>query len=617
MGTTGITFEFGDSLPYLEDRFLRLIGKDQATKEAMTWFKGIQATALKQASHVQCVGMHTPIPHHLIYQPTRLKVRNRGFWLKNCAKGDEVGVDRSHVLGQNTSDKQLSEITLPDGVHEPSRPRGQLVWDIELGGDEHSLTLQEFLDAASDALVYAGPGWGKTTFLHHIYLSCIKNQSALPVLITLRRPTALDDLERFVDTASMLTKKHHKASTLLLVDGYDEIDAEARVRVSEAALRYQALHIGPLYLTCREFYQVHGVALPEVRIDRFDLTDKYDFVRSFLSAYESPLDAIQVVDEFETQGFSDFLSHPLLLALACIVRTSQSPIRPGSAVRLLERAIDVLCFRWDEKKGVSRRSSTPLDGKDRLRLLKRIAFSANTLHLSASRTEGLARRSLDLMRFDRVDARQVLVEIAQFYGILVPSDSGWEFVHRVIHDFLASQYWVETGAFAKQASYHWSPRVAYAACQLQDCTDVIIAALSDKDGVPVAAEILGNSPSFDMKKVAKALTDFYAEPGRAFWQMFADQEILSCSLTPDLVCLADSGFLYYLISRFCDSRSKVGDAIIGHSLYELARRGRTPDKPLRDKLAWNFGSEGFRFFIGQYGEVTIGASGPGLRTQFP
>jgi hypothetical protein len=58
------------------------------------------------------------------------------------------------------------------------------------------------------------------------------------------------------------------------------------------------------------------------------------------------------------------------------------------------------------------------------------------------------RKQLDLLTFDRVDARQVLMETARFW-ILVPCEEGYEFVHRTLHDFLAAQFWVETGEFAK------------------------------------------------------------------------------------------------------------------------------------------------------------------------
>ena len=162
---------------------------------------------------------------------------------------------------------------------------------------------------------------------------------------------------------------------------YDELSLKDRRRVSEALLKYQALDIGRFFLSCREYYQVFQLAAREVRIDGFTLEDKYRFVRAFLSAYQSKLDPKEVVDDFESRGFSEFLSHPLLLALACILKTSRASVQSESATRLLERALDVLCYRWDEQKGLDRHAVTPLDGKDRIQVLKRIAYVAKSAHV--------------------------------------------------------------------------------------------------------------------------------------------------------------------------------------------------------------------------------------------
>src|SRR5205823_6265056 len=131
---------------------------------------------------------------------------------------------------------------------------------------EKSITVEEFLRRDHDALIFGGPGWGKTTFLHHLFRSTVDNDDVLPVLISLRRPTAVDDLERYVEACSRIQKKQHRACTLLLVDGYDEVNAEGRKRVTEALLQFQARRAGKFYLTCREYYHVSELNAPEVRL---------------------------------------------------------------------------------------------------------------------------------------------------------------------------------------------------------------------------------------------------------------------------------------------------------------------------------------------------------------
>lgn len=70
-----ININLGDTLPYLEQRFLQLVGKDQASAETASWFSSLQKTAMLAACQVKCIGMHRPLPLTEIYQPTRLKVK--------------------------------------------------------------------------------------------------------------------------------------------------------------------------------------------------------------------------------------------------------------------------------------------------------------------------------------------------------------------------------------------------------------------------------------------------------------------------------------------------------------------------------------------------------------
>jgi hypothetical protein len=568
MGDASVNIGLGDSLPYLEQRFLQLLGKDEASKAAADWFKTLQTTAIAQSERVYCVGMDHPLPFNSIYQPTRLKVKR--------------------------PPKPKAESSVPDGKLNRSSERAQTL-------EAKTITVEEFLKEDQNAVIYAGP---KTTFLHHIFQRLVRDRDVLPMLITLRRPTAVDDLEAFVATASKIKKKQSKSTILLLIDGYDELSVKYRHQVSDAILRYQALGVGKYYLTCREYYDVYLLAAPEARIDAFNKEDKYGFVRAFLGAFNSPLIAENVVDDFESRGFSDFLSHPLLIALACIVKTSNSSIQPRSAIRLLERALDVLCYRWDEQKGINRQQLTPLDGKDRLRVLKRIAFAAKSTHLSQQRAEEHARKELDLLTFEKVDARQVLMETARFYGILVPSDDGWEFVQRTIQDFLAAQYWVETGEFARVTRHEWNTRTAYAACRMRDSAPILEKALSSANGLPTVTEILSNAPSFDMKRVADAIIWHFSKHEKI--SNFSTPRRLTGKLQSDFIRLGSSGFLNFMVETCSARRGDVTDLIAGYCLLELHSRGQKLDSVTYEKALSAYGFDRFTFELQGVGEVQLG-----------
>jgi hypothetical protein len=578
MGDGGVTISLGETLPYLEQRFREMIGKDQATKEITSWFNGLQETALVQASQVQCIGMHRPLPMREIYQPTRLIVKDHR---DNREKTSSFG----------PQDKTSRSITQSHAI------------------EDRIVGVNEFLKLNENAVVYAGPGWGKTTFLHHVFIECISRKHVLPVLISLRRPTAVVDLSKFVTLAKAIQKKEGKPQILLLIDGYDELQTSDRKLVSEAILQYNALHVGSFYVTCREYYRVFDVAAPEARIDGFTIDDQYRFARTFLEAFGSTLNPITVVDEFHSRGFADFLSHPLLLALACIVKTSTRTVQSRSVIRLLARAIDVLTYRWDEAKGIDRPSRTPLDGRDRIQILKRIAYKMKSRVVAEPRALAAANEQLDKLGFETIDAHSVLIETAQFFGIFVPQEDGWTFVHRTLHDFLAAQFWVETGGFANSHSYEWDARTAYAACLTPDATSVMEKSLLARDGVESFVEILSNAPDFDHKRIADAIVAYYGQHELVHYFEQSDLKI-STHLRQDFIRLASSKFLNDLVERCCVSRDKTTDTIAAYCMWELFRRDKKLNLQTYHKAMRLYKSAEFTFHVRDYGHLRLDSMKP-------
>ena len=538
-----------DGLEYGVQKFLKLFGKDYETQELAKWYRGLHETALIQTANVHCVGMRNSLPFDSVYQPTRL------------------------LVAPEKTDSDAESYTWTDRITR-SILRGR-------ASNADSITIGEFLRRDQDALIRGGPGWGKTTFLHHLFRSTVERQDFLPVLISLRRPTAVSDLERYVEACSYIQKKQHRACTLLLVDGYDEVNTEGRKRVSEALLRFQASGAGKFYLTCRDYYQVSQLNAPEVRLEAFTREDQVRFVGVFLSAFSVVRqEAEVVVGQLEQRGFAEFLSHPLMLTLACIVQTSSSSAQPRSVLRLLDKALEVLCFQWDEQKLIDRQHSTPLDGNERLRILKHIAYRAKSPFVRQQRAEETAARQLTLLGRDNVNPREALVEIARFYGILVPAEDGYDFVHRTIHDFLAAKQWVESGEFAREHTFEWNTRTGYAACLIENATDVLSKALAAPEGLPTATEIIGNYASFDNRAILDSLIAYFSANDRVLQyerrsldeaaRIYAPR--ITGQLESDFIRLANARFLDFIVEYCCERQSKVADTLVAYALTELHAR---------------------------------------------
>jgi hypothetical protein len=304
-------------------------------------------------------------------------------------------------------------------------------------------------------------------------------------------------------------------------------------------------------------------------------------VSVFLSAFGVIRDNAElVVGQLEERGFAEFLSHPLLLTLACIVRTTSTSVQPRSALRLLERALDVLCLHWDEQKHIDRQRTTPLDGHDRIRILRHIAYRSKSPFVKRQRAEEIARRQLTLLAMDKADPREALLEIARFYGILVPAEDGYEFVHRTIHDFLAAKQWVESGEFAQQRTYEWNARTGYAACLLEDATHVLREALAAPDGLPAATEIIGNYASFDLQATADALIAYFSGNGRVLQyerrsHFESDRKYaprITGQFESDFLRLAHSRLLDFIVEYCCERHARVSDLLVAYAATELYER---------------------------------------------
>jgi hypothetical protein len=569
-----VSINLGDTLPWVSEKFLGLIGKDYETVELKEWFSDLQKTAIIEASSVQCMGMRHPLPLSEIYQPTRLIVPG-------------TMIDR--VSSEFTfHDKMAASIAASDAI------------------DDKVIAVDAFRRLGKSAIIFAGPGWGKTTFLKHVFMESVRSKGdELPTLFTLRRPTAVNDLIRFVSVVQRIQKREKRHKALLLIDGYDELSIQDRKRVSEAVLKFSATDVGPAYITCRDYYQVYELPSLQVRLDAFSLEDQYSYVTAFLKMYGSKLDSTKVVNELRARRFDDFLAHPLLLALACIVQTSAATITSRSVIKLIAHAIDVLTFRWDESKGVTREAL--LDGRDRMKLLRKLAFSFDSPRAPDKRVLPIAQRQLDLLRYDKLDATQVLLETAQFFGILVPSTDGWEFVHRTLHDFLAAQYWVETGEFYRTSKYKWNARTAYAACLIEDATKIMVQALANpEDGIETFVEILSNEPDFKHPVVAEAIVEYYVRNEVAHYYHDDSTTKASAELTQPFIRLASSKFLEYLLNTCLEKgTNRTARTIAGYCLYELYTRGLRLSGGTYKRAVEKLGSPEYAFNLLGVGYVRV------------
>lgn len=514
-------------------KFTDMVGKADHPERVKQWLEDHTRMAFEEARFVQCIGMLSPVLISDIYQPTRLV--------------------REFTQTVTTS------------------PEGGRGWDESRS---RILSINDFIKMRQNCVVTAGPGWGKTTFLHWLFLRfSLETEDSLPLLVTLRKNDAVQDLEFITGDIENIILGNSTQRIVLLVDGYDEVSTETRQQVSALLEKFAIRKRGNYVLTCRDYYEIFDLKVPRLRIHEFDEKDQTKFASAFLRACGSSADPVRAVRDLHERGLSDLIRHPLLLTLATIVKSETPDFQPQNAASLIDAAINTLALRWDKSKGLSREPATPLSSTNHLKFLKRLAFTCDLEPIPQYRAVGIVGRPLNL-RQDELEPLKVLFEMAQFYGIFVPIGDRWGFVHRSLQDFLAAQYWVETGKFAEALSKRelkFDSRTAFAGCLVEDGTAVIELALRQPDGLPVVVEMLRNDAAFDHERAANAIIAFY---GRYRGQHYyvRSREKIECAVEQEFITEANPKFLDYIVRSCAPSREKTKDTLAAYAISELHRR---------------------------------------------
>lgn len=528
MGNT-VSFDVGAAIPYMVEQVLLLLRQDAASLE---WKRRLERSirlATLTARSVQCIGMAQPVPLGLLYQPLTILV-----------------------------------------------PHGK---------EFEAVTYHGLLHRVSAAAIFAGPGWGKTTLLHWMYLQLVASDDYLPLLLPLRWQNAVSDLSDLVEALEAGRRIPNKGQKhiVLLVDGYDEIPEHERRSVSAALNAFRSLEIGSFYLTCREYYDLIDLAIPHCKLAPFSSWDSLRFIAAFGKVYGTQIDANQVYRDLTTHGLSDFASHPLLLSLVCILQLGPDKHIPRRAMGLIRRAIDTLTFRWDHFRGIRREPSLRLDGEERVRCLMRVAFKLQKIQAPWAEVELAVREHLNLIQASDINPRILVEELAKWYGMLVATaDDNWQFSHRAIHDFLAARHWVETGDFARQHVIEWNSRAAYATCLLPDATSRIIGMWLSGGSIAYAAfcECLYNNALFDAKTVAAAI----AKSGgggvnNSFLEEQSNGDVVART-NLDFYSLCSDELLKHLVGAARESETNGSEAVAAFALGTLQRRGKAVEPSL-------------------------------------
>ena len=340
-----------------------------------------------------------------------------------------------------------------------------------------TIPAQEAVTKHQKLMLLGKPGAGKTTFLQHLALECVRGNfqaDCIPVVIFFRtfvvQAKAAQDfsllgyLERFWQSydlsSSQIKNLLQQGKFLILLDGLDEIPPENEQEIYQQIQQFtQLFYQNSIVITCRlagQQYRFNGFSY--VELADFNPSQVEIFARRWFTAtaqdqhtgQQKAEQFLEQLQEKENQAIRELVTTPILLNLICSVFQERLSF-PDKRARLYQEGLDILLVRWDRSRGIERdRIYHNLVLADKIKLLSQIAavnfeqgnyfFETEQLlqiiadYLATTSTEARDPETL------RLDSQAILRAIEVQHGLLIERARGiYSFSHLTFQEYLTAR----------------------------------------------------------------------------------------------------------------------------------------------------------------------------------
>ncbi len=345
--------------------------------------------------------------------------------------------------------------------------------------EERRLPVLSLLEEGESSIILGGPGAGKSTSLQRLanhLLTCEPTEreqdlrfpivlrvrdldktesitegilSAVGIRIWLDVPDDLRNKDTFRSEEqrireSALSKYLSEAKPLVLIDGLDESDAHAAVRIARESDRLINQTDTMFIMTCRHgAYTTKIDSLKPYSIERFTKTQLESFAKRWWIDDSDKSEAF--LSCLEEKPYRGLATTPLHATNFCMLFDANGDL-PEENTRVYERIVDIRVRVWDLDRGISRRSSTPgFDPDQKRRFLSNLAFEFVKLDhaptFSVNRFLATFDRLKSRFRLEKAAPREILSEIESHTGLIYLSGfEQYDFMHKSIQEFLLGKY---------------------------------------------------------------------------------------------------------------------------------------------------------------------------------
>lgn len=186
----------------------------------------------------------------------------------------------------------------------------------------------ELVPRYEKVLIVDTAGMGKSTLARFLFLDCLRQSAAIPILIELRQlsesrgviDVLTDEVNPLVPEISggLLRELISNGGFLFIFDGYDEIPLEGRQTVSRELQEFisRAAHGNQFVLTSREDAALAAFAnFQRFSIEPLNIGEAFDLIRKYDSEGELSKRIISKLETEATEGIKEFLTNPMLVSL--------------------------------------------------------------------------------------------------------------------------------------------------------------------------------------------------------------------------------------------------------------------------------------------------------------
>lgn len=328
-------------------------------------------------------------------------------------------------------------------------------------------------------MILGKPGAGKTTFLKHLALLCMKGrfqEDRIPLFITLKdfaeapnQPNLFSYLNQIFIKCGLITNRNaginlveqllKQGKLLVLLDGLDEVRETDSTRILKQIQNFTTDYpVNQFVITCRIAAREYTFQkFTEVEIADFELEQIKSFSRKWFNAKNDTVKVDKFVKKLQDdQSIRELASNPLLLTLLCFV-FEESAEFPKNRSDLYKHGLDVLLNKWDGKRNIERdQVYKKLSLKRKEDLLSQVAYSTFEQGQYFFKQREIEERIIKYIRnlpecsddpeVLQLDSEAVLKSIEVQHGLFVERARGiYSFSHLTFHEYFTARRIKEAG----------------------------------------------------------------------------------------------------------------------------------------------------------------------------